>query len=151
LPAAVTEVRANLVAWLERAAGAYSSETERSFRTVCLAFGNWCEARKLSPLPAIADTVAAWLRDGAAGGWRTDKAGNPQPVAVATLRQRAAMVARLHRAASLPDPCKSEPVRLALRAIAREHGTQQHQARPLVERDADRIVAHVAAFSLARR
>jgi hypothetical protein len=104
--------------------------TERSIRTAVLGFGNWCALRQLCPLPALPETVADWLRDGAAGGWRTDKAGRPQPVAVATLKQRAVMIARLHKAAGPANPCDSEavrcgarPLRLTLRAGARHRGS----------------------------
>jgi site-specific recombinase XerC len=65
--------------------------------------------------------------------------------AVATMRRCAAAVCLAHRAAQLTDRCKSEPVRLALRAIVRAKGTDQKQAAPLGHREADEIVASIDA------
>jgi len=53
------------------------------------------------------------------------------------LKRRAATVARAHKAAGLADPCRSKAVRLVLRTMAREVGTQQRLA-GFNQRDADR-------------
>jgi integrase len=50
----------------------------------------------------------------------------------ATIRRYLATIARAHRAAELLSPCASEPVRLALKEMARVMPTRQRQARPLV-------------------
>jgi site-specific recombinase XerD len=127
-------VREQLAAWEAAARGAYSANTERAYRTDWRRFLVYCADEGLESLPAASDAVAAFLRAECARGR-----------AVATVRRRAAAVSLAHRAARLTDPCKGEPVRLALRAIARERGTQQKQAAPLGHREADKIVASIDA------
>jgi integrase len=122
----------DLLAWAKAAQGAYATATERAYQTDFNAFRAWCARAQQSPLPAEPETVAAYLRAESVDG-----------KAVATIRRRAATIARLHTAAGLPSPCGSEVVRLALRAIARERGTQQRQATPLTLRDTQRIEAKV--------
>jgi integrase len=118
--------------WARAAEGAYAPATERAYQADFDAFRTWCAVAQLSPLPATPETVATYLRSQAAAG-----------KAVATLRRRAATIARLHTAAGLPSPCNSEPVRLALRALARERGTQQRQASPITLKDAHKIEAKI--------
>jgi integrase len=125
-------VARQLLEWAGAAQGAYSRSTERAYQADFDAFRAWCAMAQLSPLPATPETVATYLRSQSAAG-----------KAVATLRRRAATIARLHTAAGLPSPCRSEPVRLALRALARERGTQQRQASPITLRDAHKIEAKI--------
>lgn len=122
------DILTRLFDWSHAAQGAYAANTERALRLDSRAFTSWCTASELSSLPAEPGTVAAYLR-----------ALSVDDKAVATIRRRAASIARLHRAADLPNPCHSEVVRLALKAIARERGTQQRQAAALTLRDAHRI------------
>lgn len=123
-----TTIAKRLAEWSSAAGGAFAANTERAFRVDSAAFSAWCAGAGLSVLPAEPATVAQFLRAQSDGGY-----------AVATIQRRAATIASLHRAAGLPSPCGTEPVRLALRAIARERGTQQKQAAPLTARDAHRI------------
>jgi hypothetical protein len=116
-------VREQLAAWEEAAKGAYSPNTQRAYRHDW--FLVYCIEHGLESLPAAPAAVAAFLRAECERGR-----------AVATVRRRAAAVSLVHRAARLTDSCKSEPVRLALRAIARELGTDQKQAAPLGHREA---------------
>lgn len=123
-----------LAAWSEQAAGSFSEATEAAVRTDMRLFSAWCLQQGLPALPAAPETVAAFLRAQSAAGR-----------AMATVKRRAASIAFVHRAAGLENPCASEPVRLALKAIRRERGTQQRQAPGLVDRDALQIAAHVEA------
>ena len=50
-----------LAACLEDCRGALSDHTVRALRTDLDAFASWCAERNLSPLPARADTVAAYI------------------------------------------------------------------------------------------
>jgi integrase len=125
-------VARELLDWANSARGAYAPSTERAYQADFDAFRAWCFLAGMSPLPATPETVAAYLRAESAAG-----------KAVATLRRRAATIARLHTAATLPSPCSSEAVRLALRALARERGTQQRQASPLTLKDAHKIEAKI--------
>jgi site-specific recombinase XerD len=121
-----------LEAWSQAARGAYSPNTERAWRADWQSFSRYCESQGLAALPALPGTVASYLRTESAAGR-----------AVATIRHRASTIAKAHRVAGLTDPCTEETVRLALRAIARERGTQQKQAAPLNGNHAA-ILAHVA-------
>lgn len=124
-------VARQLLDWAREAQGAYARSTERAYQADFNAFRSWCAVAQLNPLPATPETVATYLHAESAAG-----------KAVATLRRRAATIARLHAAAGLSSPCGSEPVRLALRALARERGTQQRQASPLTLKDAHKIEAN---------
>lgn len=119
---------ARLAEWTEAARGAYAEATERARRVDTGAFSTWCIGQGQQALPADPATVAAFLR-------AEDTAGK----SVATIRRRAASIAHMHRAAGGSNPCQAEPVRLALRAISRQRGTDQGQAAPLSARDAHRI------------
>lgn len=124
-----------LEVWSQAARGAYSPNTERSWRADWQSFTAWCRSQGVEPLPALPETVAGYLRAESAAGR-----------AVATIRHRASTIAKAHRVAGLADPSAEEPVRLALRAIARERGTQQKQA-PALNGTHAAILAHVAGPS----
>jgi integrase len=121
-----------LAEWSNAAQGAFAPNTERALRSDSRAFTAWCSASAVAPLPASSETVATYLRVLAAQG-----------KAVATIRRRATTIAQMHRAAGVISPCDTDAVRLALKAIARERGTQQRQATPLTGRDANRIADRV--------
>lgn len=129
LPVALSD---EIARWHESARGAFSSETERAWRQDSANFADYCSTIGVSSLPATPETVAAYARSAAAGK------------AVATVQRRIASVARMHKAAGLADPTKTEEVRNAVRAIKRERGTQQKHAGPLRLRDADRMVDRAA-------
>lgn len=128
----VTPAAQALETWSQAAKGAFSPNTERAWRADWQSFTSYCQSQGLEVLPALPSTVAAYLRAESAAGR-----------AVATIRHRASTIAKAHRVAGLTDPCTQELVRLALRAIARERGTQQKQAPPLNGSHAA-ILAHVA-------
>lgn len=132
IPTLETAIARRLAAWSSDARGAYAAATERALRVDSRVFSEWCAAAALAALPAAPATVGRFLREQSNAG-----------LAVATVRRRAASIATLHRAAGVANPCAAEPVRLALRAIARERGTDQHQAAPLSARDAQRIADRV--------
>jgi len=115
--------------WADLAAGAYSENTQRAWRADWRVFCAFCELAGASPLPATPETVRMFL---IACHPREDaEQGDPPPRrAPATLRRYLASITRIHRAAKLEDPCRSEPVTLAMRAIARKAGTRQRQAQP---------------------
>ena len=108
LPTALIE---RLNQWSSAAQGAFAVNTERAYDIDSRLFATWCGAAGLPMLAAEPSTVAAFLRAESDAG-----------KAVATVRRRAATIARLHRAAALANPCDTETVRLALKAIARWMG-----------------------------
>jgi len=134
-PTLPAEISSTLQAWAIEAREALSANTQRAYAIDSKAFADWAAPLGLATLPAAPATVAAFLRAQAEGK------------AVATVRRRAATIARMHRAAGLPNPCEHELVRLALKGIARNRGTDQRQAAPLTERDAVTIRAHLTDSS----
>lgn len=127
-PALHAETAGRLQAWATEARSALADNTLRAYRIDGERFGGWCRAQGLEALPASPATVAAFLRAEAEGG-----------KSVATIKRRAATIARLHAAAGLRNPCTDELVRLALKGIARTKGTDQRQAAALTDRDAAAI------------
>lgn len=118
-----------LNAWAQLATGAYSPSTLRAWKRDTQAWADWCTRRGVSALPAAPADVAAWVAELGAR------------LSPATCRRYVSSVARVHTAAGLPSPTQAEPVRLALRAVARAKGTGQRQAAGLTQRDADRVAA----------
>lgn len=107
-------------ALLDVARRAMSPNSWRALRADLRVFGAWTAQRGLVTLPAIAGTVASFLRDQAEHGKKA-----------ATLSRYASSIARLHSLADLPDPTKAELVRLELKAQRRALGVRQRQARGL--------------------
>lgn len=67
-------------------------------------------------------------------------AASSKAFAVATVRRRAATIAKLHRSLGHSDPCCSEIVRSTLRGISRRYGIEQKQAKALSNDDLEAIV-----------
>ena len=61
-------------------------------------------------------------------------------LATATLRRRLVAIGQAHTNVGLPDPCKSDLVRLTLRGILRLHGRPQSQAKPVSKHQLEKIV-----------
>jgi site-specific recombinase XerD len=117
-----------------------SENTKRAVRADTAVFSAWCAERSLTPLPADPETVAAFIEDaGIVGIPAMDKANPGQFIqdgpkvrrSAATLNRYVASLARIHRAADLLDPTKTERVKLALKGARRTIGTRQRQAAPL--------------------
>lgn len=125
-------VNAALIAAYQAASSPHSI---RALKSDLEAFDLWCRRAKRVALPARPETVADYL-DARAG----------QGSKPASLGRYKASIAKLHQLLELKDPTQAELVRLRLRAIRREKGTAQAQARPLrfkgpvrdVERDKPR-------------
>ena len=123
------DLRDRLRAHVEHLQGAAVEETLRALRKDGARFATWCAARGVAALPTAPETLRAYILE----------AGST--LAVATVRRHVALIAHLHRAAGLPDPAKTEAVRLALRALARAKGTRQRQATALTEAGVAAILA----------
>lgn len=87
--------------------GAYAANGDRARVADTRRWVAWCAERGCCPLPASPGDVATYLREHAA---------TCRP---ATLARWASTIAFRHRQADVADPTKTEPVRLALRAIRR--------------------------------
>jgi len=117
---------------------ASSPHSIRALKSDLEAFDLWCRRTNRIALPATPEVVADYL-DARAG-----QGGKP-----ASLGRYKASIAKIHQLLDLKDPTQAELVKLRLRAIRREKGTQQAQARPLrfkgpardVERDKPRGIS----------
>lgn len=110
--------------WADMAQHAYAANTIRAWKNDWHAFVKFTSLAQLPSLPATPETVRSFLLARAESG-----------LAMSTLRRLCSSIARMHRAADLPNPTESEAVRLALRACARQIGTRQQQARGMVWRE----------------
>lgn len=125
-------VNAVLIAAYQAASSPHSI---RAVKSDLEAFDLWCRRTKQTALPATPEIIADYL-DARAG----------QGAKPASLGRYKASIAKIHQLLDLKDPTQAELVKLRLRAIRREKGTTQAQARPLrfkgpvkdVERDKPR-------------
>ncbi len=108
-----------LDACLEDARGALSGHTVRALRADLDAFASWCAERDLSPLPARAETVAAYV-DAMAGAR-----------APATVRRYVFSLTVAHRAAGEQSPLEHAAVQRALQRMRRRNGSRQSQVQGL--------------------
>jgi integrase len=99
---------------------ASSPHSIRALRSDLEAFDLWCRRTGRIALPASPELVADYLDARAGQGARP-----------ASLGRYKASIAKIHQLLELKDPTQAELVKLRLRAIRREKGTAQAQARPL--------------------
>ena len=116
---------------------ASSPHTLRALKSDLEAFDLWCRREGRIALPASPETVADYL-DARAGEGRKP----------ASLGRYLASIAKIHQLLDLTDPTKTQLVKLRLRAIRREKGTAQEQARPLRFKGPVRDVAREAPRGL---
>lgn len=108
LPAAVRDLLSNSIA----------DSTRRAYASDLIHYETWG-----GTIPSAAETVAAYLADGA------------EQYAVATLQRRTASISKAHRAIGAVDPCKAEIVKATLRGVRRLNGTGQREAKPVLRED----------------
>ena len=109
-----------LDAWTAMAKGAYPKNTLRAWKADGAIFQAFCEGAGLRFFPAEPQTIRQFVQHCLGLGKKP-----------ATIRRYLATIARAHRAAGLASPCASEPVRLALKAMALSVPERQRQARAL--------------------
>ncbi|MYA33874.1 MAG: tyrosine-type recombinase/integrase [Gemmatimonadales bacterium] len=110
----------SLGTYLEAVAdGSLSGNTVRALRGDLERFAAWCEERDVSPLPALAGTVVAYVEA---------MSGECAP---ATVRRRISSIAAVHRAAGEPSPLEHAEVRRALQRMRRRKGSRQAQVEGL--------------------
>lgn len=130
LPALPDAIAARLSEHAHDARGALAANTVRALKADSLVFSAWCAANDRSPLPATAETVAAFIDAMAA----LDR----KP---ATIRRYVSSIAHMHRAAEAGEPTRHSKVKLALTRAAKAKGTRQRQAAPLGRSVLDAMVS----------
>ena len=99
--------------------GTLSANTVRALKADLERFAAWCAERDLRPLPADADTVAAYV---------DAMSGDRAP---ATVRRHVSSIAAVHRAAGERSPLEDAEVRRALSRMRRRKGSRQAQVEGL--------------------
>lgn len=95
------------------AANSKAQSTWRAYRADLRDFADWCQTSKLQSLPAMPETVAAYL---------TYLAPHCK---VATIKRRMAAISQQHQVAGHENPTRSPLVRLTWQGIRRHHAPQQ--------------------------
>jgi hypothetical protein len=108
-----------------------SAATRRAYKSDFEIFGAWCFDRGASALPAVPETVAAFLA-----------AEATRQIKPSTIGRRAASIRYAHKLAGHPVPTDDERVRATLRGIRRAVGTAPSRKAPAT---ADRLIAMAAA------
>ena len=109
----------HLITYLEDADGALSANTVRALRADLDLFTVWCAEQTLSPLPASAATVVAYIE------------AMENVRAPATVRRYVSSISTVHKAAGERSPLEHVTVRRALQRMYRRNGRRQTQVHGL--------------------
>jgi integrase len=104
------------------------ANTRRAYATDWNHFRNWCQRKSRGPLPALPETVSAYLT------------ALSKTHAIATLRRRLTTISKLHRIAGKLDPTDDQHVKQLWRGILRSKGEAQRGKKPLLVGDLRRMV-----------
>jgi site-specific recombinase XerD len=114
---------------IQYARSAKAPATRRAYRSDLKIFESWCETKRLCPLPASSEVVAAFLA--------FDVKNGTKPT---TLTRRLAAIRYAHNLAGHPSPTASEAVKATLRGIKR---TFRHRPNRKAPATSDRVAAMV--------
>ncbi len=95
------------------AANSKAAHTWKAYQADLRDFTTWCEAHNLVSLPAIPETVAAYLAD------------LTQRCKVSTIQRRLSAISQHHAAARFESPTRLAVVRLTMQGIRRTHAPAQ--------------------------
>jgi site-specific recombinase XerD len=127
LPAALG---ADFAAAVDLAKAEKAQSTRKAYGTDFRIFKAWCEAKGAASLPALPETVAAFLAAEAGQG-----------VKPSTLGRRVAAIRYAHKLASLPTPTDAEGVKATVRGIRRTFGGAKVKKAPAVAAKVKGMVA----------
>jgi site-specific recombinase XerD len=111
---------AKMTAWWELARDAYPKNSLRAYRSDWRVFDRFCTLHGCTMVPSEPATIADFVRACAKAGRKP-----------ATIQRYLATVALVHRITKHKNPCKGEPVRLALKRLTNEVPSAQRQAKAL--------------------
>jgi integrase len=124
------------------ARGAFSENTQKSYKYNWNVYTKWCLDNKRKALPADYKTIVDFIDDMA----KTKK--------VATITSYLATISKAHRMidhdGSL-NPCAGEPVKLAMKRLKREKGIRQKQAEGLVFNLRNRLIGSAGDSLIDKR
>lgn len=136
-PAPVTRALARrLVPWWRALQRNTPPNTARALWADARHYIRWCGLNGRVALPALPETVIAYLTALAATGGR-----DGQPAAYGTIARRKSTISTLHEAADLPDPCRDRLLRLEMKGLAIRLGRRPAQATGLRREDVQEILA----------
>ena len=101
--------------------GAFAKNTIRAYRSDFMQYQNWCLQNKLDPIPATADTMAAYI------DYLSENNKS------ATIRRRINSLGTVLKLSKHYDPTKQPEVILAIKRMHRKIGRAQQQATPLTK------------------
>jgi site-specific recombinase XerD len=127
LPAALAPELAAAVGY---AKAEKAQATRKAYGTDFRLFTAWCDSKGAVSLPALPETVAAYLASEAGAG-----------VKPSTIGRRVAAIRYAHKLASLPTPTDAEGVKATVRGIRRTHGAAKVRKAPAV---ASKVLGMVA-------
>lgn len=110
-----------LAAAVEYAKAEKSPATRKAYGTDFRLFRTWCEGKATGALPALPETVAAYVAHAAGQGAKAS-----------TLSRRLAAIRYAHKLAGLPTPTDSEAVKATARGIRRTIGAAKVKKAPAV-------------------
>jgi site-specific recombinase XerD len=113
--------------------------TRKAYATDVRLFAVYCDARGVSALPALPETVAAYL------------ASEAQSAKPSTLSRRLAAIRYAHKLAGLDTPTDQEGVRATMRGIRRTLGASRNKKTPAVAPQVVRMVADMPAGLIGLR
>ena len=125
--------------FVRAARGAFSANTERAVRADLAVYVAWCAERELAALPAVPETVAAFVDTMA------------EVKAPATVRRYVASIAVAHRAIGRGSTLRSPLVGLALKRMHVNKGRRQGQARALTWPQRERLLEAAGDRPIDRR
>jgi site-specific recombinase XerD len=117
-----------------------SKNTLRGYRSDWAHFTGWCGAVGLIPLPALAETVAAYITTVADSGL---KAGS--------IQRRISAIAAHHSAHGYDSPTGKAAVTLTLAGIRRKIGTHQEGKAPVLTADIAAMVSRIPETTTGKR
>ena len=124
----------------EYALASRSTNTLRGYRSDWTHFAAWCKQQGFLALPALPETVAAYLTTVADRGL---KAGS--------IQRRVSAIAANHTANGFESPTRKAAVRLTLAGIRRKLGTHQEGKTPVLTVDITAMLAAVPDTLIGKR
>jgi site-specific recombinase XerD len=107
-----------------------SPATKKAYASDLGTFIRWCSGRHVMSLPAIPETIAAYIVDCERNG-----------LAISSLSRALCAISQAHKLAGHGSPTSDPRVREVLKGLRRKKGTAQNRAKPLVLEQLVRVLS----------